>query len=99
MISPSCPSQAELSEFLTGKLAGPAFERIADHVAHCPRCEKAMDACEDWNDSFVSRLRQRPQAAAPAGSPLPEELLRALRSIPQRPAGLYSLSGLSRLGK
>jgi serine/threonine protein kinase len=99
MSSLGCPSQAELSEFLTGNLSEPVFENIADHVAHCPECEKAIDAHDDVLDSVVARLRQPPDGSASASSPLPEELLRALRTIRQEERGLACLLGLRRLGK
>ena len=94
-----CPSQAELSEFLTGNLPGPVFENIAEHVAHCPECENAIDAYDDALDSVVFRLRQPPDGTASVNSPLPEDLLRALRAIRQKEGGLAFLPSLRRLGK
>jgi eukaryotic-like serine/threonine-protein kinase len=99
MSSPSCPSPAELSKFVTGNLSGPLFDRIADHVAGCLQCEKALDAYDEVSDSLVSRLRQPPHQAASVLRPLPEELLRTLRTIRRQRPGLASLPGSSRLGK
>src|SRR5438874_381953 len=99
MNSRGCPSPSELSEFLTGNLSEPLFENIADHVAHCPECEKAIDAYDDALDSVVFRLRQSPEGTPSVNRPLPEELLHALRAIRPKEEGFAFLPGLHRLGK
>jgi serine/threonine protein kinase len=99
MSAPSCPSQAELSEFVTGNLSGLVFERIADHVAHCPECEQALAAYDELSDSLVARLREPSDEAAPLSTAVPPELLSALRSMRTQRSGLASLPALRRLGK
>jgi serine/threonine protein kinase len=99
MSAQGCPSQAELSEFVTGNVPGPVFESIAAHVTRCAECEQALDGYDHLADSFVSQLRQPADSAAPTGGPPSEELLNALRSLRHQRAGLASSLVLRRLGK
>jgi serine/threonine protein kinase len=95
-----CPSQAQLSEFVTGNLSGPVFETIAHHIAHCPECEQALAAYDDLDDSLLCQLRQPVDGAASCTGSLPSrELLGALQSLRHQGAGPVAWLPQRRLGK
>jgi serine/threonine protein kinase len=75
-----CPDRAELAEFRTGNLSGPALERIAAHVQRCGACETALGALDGQTDSFLTQLLQAASEGAAADEPVPPELLAAARS-------------------
>jgi serine/threonine protein kinase len=79
MNASGCPDRGELSGFVLGNLPGPAFERLADHVAHCAACESALQAFDDVTDSLLRRLRQRPEL--PETPEIPQGVLERLRSL------------------
>jgi tRNA A-37 threonylcarbamoyl transferase component Bud32 len=55
-----CPSGADLSAFLDGKLPSHSLERVAAHLERCPRCSSALDGMATAPDTLVARLRQPP---------------------------------------
>ncbi len=100
MSSLHCPSQDELSQFVTGNLSGPVFETIAHHLAQCPKCEQALGAYDDLADSLLCQLRQLADGAGTCtGRPPCPELLSALRSLRHQAAGPAALLLHRRLGK
>src|SRR5262245_21844330 len=76
MESPCCPDHFLLSEFVLGKITGDAFEKLAEHVAGCPGCEKSLQSLDSVSDSLVSGLRGRPPAA-PGAEVVPQPLVDA----------------------
>src|SRR5262245_50486879 len=75
-----CPDRAELSGFVLGNLPRPSFDRLAEHVEHCPACETALQALDGVTDSVLAQLRQRAHLReAPA---VPPVMLDRLRSFP-----------------
>jgi eukaryotic-like serine/threonine-protein kinase len=92
--SQNCPEQAELIEFRTGNLSGPALDRIAAHVQHCAACETALGALDDQADSFLSQLKQAALTDTPADEPVPAELLAVAWSCRDQ-----STEGPRRIGK
>jgi hypothetical protein len=56
--------------YTSGKVAPDVLEVLADHVEHCPTCEKTLTSLGDAGDTFVQRLREPvqpdPFAAEPA---------------------------------
>jgi len=100
MASLVCPSPDELSQFLLGNLPGPTFGRIADHVAHCPRCETTLEALDDRADLLVSRVRASTQPDAPAPQSVPAHLLAAAQAMrAPREASQDHAAGPRRIGK
>src|SRR6187397_2518303 len=73
-----CPSRDELAAFGTGRLSGPAFAAIAQHVEQCAPCESALQALDTADDPLVSRLRHMPRLAP---TPVPKELVAAARCL------------------
>src|SRR5262249_36700800 len=97
MSTAGCPSHAELSQFVLGKLPRPAFSRLAAHVADCAGCEAALQALETIDDPLLLRLR-RP--VSPCAVAVPPMLLEAARSARGRPGPAGWLAGgRRRLGK
>ena len=86
----TCPLPAELAEFATGRVPGPAFQRLAEHIEGCNACAAVLDAC-DCTDPLVSQLKQAATKDLGIEPPVPEELLAAARSC-------YGLGGLLREG-
>jgi serine/threonine protein kinase len=76
-----CPAPAELAEFLTGNLAGTAFERIARHVEGCDSCEATLGALDEPADPLLARLQRAAAGDAPSEEPVPPALLAATRSL------------------
>jgi serine/threonine protein kinase len=75
-----CPAHDELAEFVTGKLAGTAFERVSRHVESCRACETALDDLERRSDPFLTAVQQSAIGAANDPEYVPEELLAVARS-------------------
>jgi tRNA A-37 threonylcarbamoyl transferase component Bud32 len=97
MSTAGCPSHAELSDFVLGKLPRRAFARLAAHVADCAGCEAALQTLETIDDPLLFHLRQ-PLARSTATVPPP--LLEAARSARGRPGSASWLAGgRRRLGK
>ena len=57
------PSREELMAYTSGKVAPDVLEVLADHVEHCPTCEKTLTSLGDAGDTFVQRLREPVQRA------------------------------------
>jgi serine/threonine protein kinase len=98
---PDCPTRADLSGFVAGKLARPAFERVARHLEGCAACGETLAVLEDAPDPLLSRLRL-PGSTGPAGDEaVPRPLLRALHALGTGPASSPRLAanGGRRLGK
>jgi serine/threonine protein kinase len=92
-----CPTRAELSGFVAGNLARPAFERVARHVEGCAACGDTLATLDDPPDPLLSRLRL-PTSTGPArDEALPPPLLRALSDLGNGPAS--SARRGRRLGK
>ncbi len=53
-----CPSQEELAAFTVGRIAGPAFDTIAEHLQTCERCTSALAALPNGGDSLMGGLRR-----------------------------------------
>jgi WD40 repeat protein/serine/threonine protein kinase len=76
----SCPSPADLSAFVLGRLSPEATEDVGRHLDNCPGCEAAVQALENLSDPVIVGLRRRPSDSAlsgtrPGGSfSLPEQL-------------------------
>ncbi len=101
MTSTSCPSPADLSAFLAGRLPRSRFARVAGHVEGCDTCNAALQALEEHFDPLVARLRQAAPAGAAAAEAVPEHLLEAARQAGDRPAASPgpASDGPRRLGK
>src|SRR5437588_3428279 len=82
---PDCPSRADLSGFVAGRLARPTFERVARHVEACPACGAALADLDDPTDPLLSRLRL-PGTGPAREESLPPPLERALRALGTGPA-------------
>jgi tRNA A-37 threonylcarbamoyl transferase component Bud32 len=93
----NCPSPAELSEFVLGKLSRPAFAQVAAHVAVCAGCEAALQTFDTIDDPLLQHLRQPAGRYAVA---VPPPLLEAARSARgSAGAAEWLTSGGRRLGK
>ena len=98
MDSTKCPNPAELSEFLGGKLAQPAFARVAEHVAGCPACETALQSLDAEGDPLLAQLRRSEPADWDTDDLVPQELIARARSFRRRTAWL-SAGRPRRVGK
>jgi hypothetical protein len=78
MTPSGCPAPTELAAFGTGRLSGPAFAVVAQHVEQCPTCESTLRAMDTADDPLVSRLRHMPRLAP---APVPNDLVAAARSL------------------
>jgi serine/threonine protein kinase len=96
-----CPSQAELSEFVTGNVAGLAFERIARHLEDCRACEAALGTLDNHPDPLLAHLRRSATTGIPVDQTVPEELLAAAQSFHGEHFSRVDrpLDGSRRLGK
>jgi serine/threonine-protein kinase len=56
----SCPTRAELSSYLLGKLQEERLDAVADHVDDCTSCQAVLKTLEDVQDSLVPQLRGQP---------------------------------------
>jgi tRNA A-37 threonylcarbamoyl transferase component Bud32 len=100
MDSTKCPNPGELSEFLDGKLAQPAFARVAEHVAGCPACETALQSLDAEGDPLLAQLRRSEPADwdTDTDDVVPQELIARARSFRKRTAWL-SAERPRRVGK
>ena len=64
-----CPAPAELAAFVTGNLAGPAFERLAQHVEQCRACDAVLATLDASTDSFLTEQRWAVGGAINNGGP------------------------------
>ena len=96
-----CPAQTELAAFVTGNLAGTAFERIARHLESCGACETKLGKLDDPTDSFLAQLRRVASADALAAEVVPRELLAVAQSVCDERQSVRSRSAEAprRLGK
>src|SRR5215813_12520242 len=53
-----CPGPSVLLAYSLGKLPGEMVERVASHVAGCPRCEALLPDTAEDKDSLVQNLRR-----------------------------------------
>ena len=53
----SCPSMAQLEEYVSGRLDGPAHGSIDDHVDSCITCQAALETLDDAADASFLCLR------------------------------------------
>lgn len=58
---PSCPSNAELTSYLLGRLEEPRWTDVAEHLDRCATCNQAIDDLESQADAENDRLVQRLQ--------------------------------------
>jgi eukaryotic-like serine/threonine-protein kinase len=78
-----CPDPNELRAFSSGMLAGPAFDRVAEHVENCPLCDRALEAFDEQPDRLLTHLRRAPHDHdTQTEEGLPRGLLQAVRSLP-----------------
>lgn len=78
MKASGCPNRADLAAFGTGRLSGPAFTAVAEHVENCATCESALQALDTAADPLVAGLRHMTPVAPP---PVPLDLVEAARSV------------------
>jgi eukaryotic-like serine/threonine-protein kinase len=76
----ACPDRDDLEGFLVGKLSGPAFARVADHVEGCADCESTLQALDRLADPILSQLRLLSEAEGARAEAMPEELIAVVRS-------------------
>jgi tRNA A-37 threonylcarbamoyl transferase component Bud32 len=74
-MNPNCPDHDQLKAFAIGDLSSSAMESVADHVAHCPACERALRECDRDGDGLLFDLRRLEEANAGGERPMPQELL------------------------
>jgi serine/threonine protein kinase len=86
MTSTLCPSPADLSAFVAGRLPRSRFARVAGHVEGCDACDAALQALEVQSDPLLARLCQPAPAGTAAADAVPEQLLQAARQAGARPA-------------
>ena len=60
----SCPEEADLERFASGKLSLSATDHIAEHLEHCSRCDAVLCRFDRDSDQLVEHLRVVPQVAA-----------------------------------
>jgi hypothetical protein len=69
----SHPTAAELTAFLNGRLVGPVFDRVEDHVRVCPTCLGVLTGLPD--DPLVRLAREAAQRVSVSDpTPLPGTL-------------------------
>lgn len=54
----ACPENSVLEAFALGNLGTQSFDRIAQHVLDCPRCEQALEVLDSHQDGLTSQLGQ-----------------------------------------
>ena len=60
MLSPSHP-EADLIAYLRGELGEPDARRVADHLAACPECTRAVEDFRGILHGLASSIPQPPQ--------------------------------------
>jgi hypothetical protein len=56
-----CLSDLVFDELLADELREPSAERVAQHVAECPRCRERLQALRRAQDDFLQRYRTAPR--------------------------------------
>lgn len=57
MENSNCPAPEMLRAFSMGSVSDARLDRIADHVAVCPHCEKNLQSFDAASDSFVAEIQ------------------------------------------
>ena len=91
MCQVTCPSPAELSAFVLGKLRLPELDRVARHLDICADCEAAVESLECMSDPVLAAIRHSgvgtkvlsSDSVTIDGPPVPEALgdFRIIREI------------------
>jgi hypothetical protein len=68
MHPPPCPAPAQLAEFALGRLPGPLFTAVAEHLERCAVCAAALQAFDDQADGLLEGLRQQQAQEDPGSS-------------------------------
>jgi len=79
----TCPSAAELSQFVTGELPRSSFGRIADHVACCTDCGTMLEALDDVADLVSVPVRQSARHGTVVLEAVPARLVQVARAVRQ----------------
>src|SRR5262249_10135356 len=62
----TCPSRAQLSAFVLGKLPDLALKQVAEHSSSCADCQKVLHDLDAVSDPLIQQIRQqRLQKIAP----------------------------------
>lgn len=56
-MSTNCPKTDELRDFAIGSLSGLNLDFVAEHVTHCPSCERVLETLDGYTDSLLRGLR------------------------------------------
>ena len=77
--SNACPHGSELRLFLRGELQTVRFERVAQHIGGCGRCEATLARFDDEADRLIASLREFDPGDGPQGGghAVPAEWLEA----------------------
>jgi serine/threonine protein kinase len=95
-----CPSSAELTDFLAGKLARTRTAWVADHVRSCPRCEASLASLDPAPDPLLASLAST-VAQGRASDTVPIHLIemaRAARGGPPLPGRVGRFEVLEQIG-
>lgn len=60
-----CPLESDLQAFLTGRLTGPSFEVVAEHLETCHECQSVAERVDTPVPSGMRLLRNAPLSAPP----------------------------------
>lgn len=80
-----CPGRDALAALALGKLPLEAIEVLSRHVEQCPVCQEHCQSLDHLEDSFVTSLKQSPQADPLPADPELERRLRAAEAIAPAP--------------
>jgi WD40 repeat protein len=62
----TCPSRAQLSAFVLGKLPDLALKQVAEHSSNCVDCQRVLQSLDVISDPLIQQIRQqRLQKIAP----------------------------------
>jgi serine/threonine protein kinase len=84
MDATGCPGRAEIEDFAVGMLSDSEFARVAGHVEGCPDCERTLQALDQVDDPFLSRLRRSTASDSSETEPVPGHFVAAVRSARSR---------------
>lgn len=77
-----CPAPLELRAFAIGKVSSTDVDRLADHVADCPHCERALQELDGITDDFITSLHGLEQwNASWRSARIPEDLVRVAEDV------------------
>jgi tRNA A-37 threonylcarbamoyl transferase component Bud32/tetratricopeptide (TPR) repeat protein len=96
-VTASCPTAAELDDWLDDRLAGPSADAVGGHVAECRTCQAALDRLTEASD--LRRWMMADPADTPSTVRAATLRLRPPPAVDQRPRRLSRYDLLEPVGR